>query len=60
MKRQLIASLTLGLMWSVLSIVVGSPAVLADNDNLTLQQVTDNVYGIVGPLHDRLNRSQVG
>jgi glyoxylase-like metal-dependent hydrolase (beta-lactamase superfamily II) len=40
-------------MWSGLSIMAGSPAVPADNDNLTLQKVTDNVYGIVGNLHDR-------
>jgi glyoxylase-like metal-dependent hydrolase (beta-lactamase superfamily II) len=56
MKRQLIVSLSLGLMWSSLVISAVTAASFASpnvDDNLTLQQVTDNVYGIVGPLHDR-------
>jgi glyoxylase-like metal-dependent hydrolase (beta-lactamase superfamily II) len=56
MKRQLFASLTLGLMWSASAIAAetsGSPVSPADDGNLTLHQVTANVFGIVGPLHDR-------
>ena len=56
MKRQLIALLTLGLLWSSLGIstvTAGSFASPNEDDNLTVQQVTENVYGIVGPLHDR-------
>jgi glyoxylase-like metal-dependent hydrolase (beta-lactamase superfamily II) len=56
MKRQLIVSLSLGLMWSSLvtsAVTAGSSASPNVDDNLTLQQVTENVYGIVGPLHDR-------
>jgi glyoxylase-like metal-dependent hydrolase (beta-lactamase superfamily II) len=56
MKRQLIASLSLGLMWSSLVISAVTASSFASpnvDDNLTLQQVTENVYGIVGPLHDR-------
>ena len=56
MKRQLFASLTLGLMGSALVVAAetaGAPASPTEDDNLTLQQVTENVYGVVGPLHDR-------
>lgn len=56
MKRQLIASLTVVLVWSVSLIATetaGSAVPPTADDNLSLQQVTKNVYGIVGPLHDR-------
>ena len=56
MKRQLIASLTLFLMWSALVIAAetaSSSASPTEDDILTLQRVTENVYGIVGPVHDR-------
>ena len=56
MKRQLIASSILALMWSSLvisTVTAGSFASPTVDDKLALQQVTENVYGIVGPLHDR-------
>ena len=53
MKPQQFASFIAGLMWSASVIPAGSAAAPTADDNLTLQQVTENVYGIVGPLHDR-------
>jgi glyoxylase-like metal-dependent hydrolase (beta-lactamase superfamily II) len=56
MKSQSIGVISLGLIWSVLAIAsgaAGSPAAPDDDDNLILHQVTGNVYGLVGPLHDR-------
>jgi glyoxylase-like metal-dependent hydrolase (beta-lactamase superfamily II) len=56
MTRQLIASLTAGLVWSasvMATEAADSAAPPTPDDKLSLQQVTENVYGIVGPLHDR-------
>jgi len=56
MKRQLITSLAVGLVWSASVIATetaGTAASPIPDDNLSLQLVTENVYGIVGPLHDR-------
>ena len=56
MNRQLVALLTLSLMCVALAIAAettGAAASPTDDDHLALYPVTANVYGIVGPLHDR-------